>query len=868
MKPTTIENLYESVRQRAERYPESIAFGGRQGIGWRAVTSRELLALVDQLASEIAVNLGVVSGDRVVLWIPGSWQAPVYHFALWKLGAVIVPLDKDTNRELAVAIMRSVEPRVVLVGYDYRPEWLTESDPVAEWWEPGTRGGEATEEVVTNELALIAFTSGSTGNPKGCMISHANLLHEVDALADNVPLGPGCRLASVLPLSHLLELTCGMLYPLAAGAAVHYVPSRRGPDILSVFQQQRITHLIAVPQLLGLMGDAIDAQLRKTLPSPVYRTLLTVATRVPFAARRRLFSAVHQKLGGELSMIACGGAALPREVQEAWERFGIRVLQGYGASECAPVIACAVADGSTPVGSVGKPIRGATMRLTLEGEVLVRGPNVMRGYWRDPTRTAEVLQDGWYSTGDLGRIDEGGNLWILGRARDLIVLPSGLNVWPEDLEAVLRAHPAVKDAAVMAVSKPRGGLLLHTHLIPTGDPGDAREIVAWVNQRLAAHQRLATASWWESASGDFPRTATMKVRRHLLPLPTETGPAVPPSLIGDPVGRAVARVLKLTATRGDQTLAQLGVDSLTTLELQTQIEDESGKTLPDGFLQGDLTLDDLRRAVEALPDDSTGDALAHDLEAAGGNTSRWPFTWGRAFRTFALPLDVLFHRAATRIVVSGAENLEDLPRAVIFAGTHRSYPDLPLLRYALEKTGRAELKDRLIIAAASTLYANAGLLGLIGTLLFGIYPIQQYRRQRESLSELARLANDGSAILIFPQGHHTDPALERAGDPRANFRPGVAHLADALGASVVPFGAAGSDLIVPPHPAADFRGIIIPGGIPLVIHRAPVAICFGPPLRRQTGESPAAFATRLQQTCFALARQAEAAIGAEQESRI
>src|SRR6185437_14149031 len=168
---------------------------------------------------------------------------------------------------------------------------------------------------------------------------------------------------------------------------------------------------------------------------------------------------------------------------------------------------------------------------------------------------------------------------------------------------------------------------------------------------------------------------------------------------------------------------------------------------------------------------------------------------GRIFRALGFPLDVLFRFAATRVVILGSDHLRQLPPAVILAGTHRSYPDLLLLRSALGRAGRTDLQNRLIIATASTHYANAGALGAVGTLVFGLYPIQQQRQQRASLAELANLAHAGNAVLIFPQGHHTDPALERAGDSTANFRPGVAHLATALGASIVPFGIAGSEKI-------------------------------------------------------------------------
>src|SRR5258708_2556547 len=308
-----MENLYDILRQRADQYPAAIAVGSQQGLAWKTLTSRELLARVDVLADELSARLGIASGDRVVLWVPNSWRAPVYHFALWKLGAIVVRSDREMNPSAASRIIESVEPRAVIVGYDERPAWSTSLNNLATWWEPGDFGSPDHAGVAAADVAMIVYTSGTTGNPKGCTITHANLWHQVRALRRNIPLSPACRLASILPLSHLFELTCGMLYPLSQGAAIHYVPSRRGTDILRVFQEQRITHMIAVPQLLSLMGQALDEQLRARLPPALYRLLLATADRLPLGARRSLFWMIHRRLGAHLTMIASAGAPLPAD---------------------------------------------------------------------------------------------------------------------------------------------------------------------------------------------------------------------------------------------------------------------------------------------------------------------------------------------------------------------------------------------------------------------------------------------------------------------------------------------------------------------------------------------------------------------------
>jgi len=178
-----VGHLYELVVARARDYPRGVAFGGQQELGWRTLDGREVLALVDRLAAELAER-GVAEGDRVVVWAPGGWRTPLYLFALWRLGAVVVPFDRDMNPTAARRILAAVEPRCVLAGYVDRPAW-TQSAPLLEWWEPGEGPAPATPVGAAwsrpaEELAAICYTSGSTGDPKGCQITHANLCFQVD----------------------------------------------------------------------------------------------------------------------------------------------------------------------------------------------------------------------------------------------------------------------------------------------------------------------------------------------------------------------------------------------------------------------------------------------------------------------------------------------------------------------------------------------------------------------------------------------------------------------------------------------------------------------------------------------------------------
>ena len=886
-------NMAEAIAVRCRRLTAAPMVGGQERLRWHLLDGRGFLQRMEALAQDLVAR-GVEPGDRVVVWVPNGWRTPVLFAAIWRAGAVVVPFDREMNVEAARTILGMVEPRLVITGYGQRPAWAPETG-LEEWWEPGTPAGDGPprrsqngEEAVGatieptgdgDAIAAIYFTSGTTGTPKGCTITHRNLLSQVEALRTVVPVGPGDVLASILPLSHLFELTCGMNFPLVQGAYVAYVPSRKGPDIVRVLQEQRATHLIVVPQVLTLMGAAAEERLTALLGERRYRRLLLLADRLPMSARRLLFWPLLHRLGGRLRFIASGGAALNPEVQRLWERLGVRTVQGYGASECSPIIACGRSDGSTPYGSVGLPLPGVEVRLEAEGQLLAQGPNVMRGYWRDPERTAAVIDgEGFYATGDLVERDAEGNIRIMGRAQELLALPSGMKVWPEDVEDQLRRVPGVKDAIVILAPSRAGGATLHAYLIPDGaaEAQQLPEIIAAANGRLAAHQRVASASWWHDE--DFPRTSTLKVKRRLIPLPDDapaasTGTAkADPTRAGDDLVLEAVRAISGNAEAGDgDTLAALGLDSLGITGLAVELEARTGLTIPDGLIEPDMSVAAVRAALAALDAEQPhGDAATSEETDRGEHAKRaeegrtwlppvWLYTRGRILRRLGAPIAALHRYGVPRVICLGGEHLSALEEGVILAGTHRSYPDLPTIRRAIAERAGTAVADRLVIAASSVIVGRAGLLGRFATTAFGLFPLRQYAGQEESLRRLAQIADRGNSILIFPQGHHSDPAAERAGDPVADFKPGVGRLAIDLERPVLPFGLAGSERIVPHRVPETFSGLVL-AGIPVTIKRQPVAIAFGAPMRPAEGESAATFARRLQVVCFALSRQAEAAL--------
>jgi 1-acyl-sn-glycerol-3-phosphate acyltransferase/acyl carrier protein len=404
---------------------------------------------------------------------------------------------------------------------------------------------------------------------------------------------------------------------------------------------------------------------------------------------------------------------------------------------------------------------------------------------------------------------------------------------------------------------------LHAYLVPASPAyraADLPSIVAAGNRRLAQHQRVASASWWPDV--DFPRTGLGKVRRHLLPRPTVATGSVQVDgvlAVDDPVGQAIARVARLASVDAHRTLEQLGIDSIGVVELAVALEEGTGRRIADDALRPDMTVERLRRVVaEAAPADVESLGVG---PAPGGTPALWPYTWGRVFRFLAWPVDLLYRAAVTKSTVLGAERLDAVPRgrAVIVAGTHHSFPDLALVRWGLEHSPLRGLSRRTVVVVRGEGMQAAGPYATYASLAFGLFPLRRQGGYGGDLQQLARLMSAGNALLIFPQGRHSRPEQERAGDPAVDFQPGVAVLAQSLDALVVPFGLAGTERMMPAF-LETFRGMVIARTIPLAIRVGPLAIAFGDPLSPRPDEEPSAFASRLQVVCYDLTRRAEAAL--------
>lgn len=442
--------------------PSALAVATRTGDGWDEATYAELgrrTALVDaRLAS-----LGVRAADRVVLAAPagGWWIAAL--LGILRRGAVAVPLDPAlTEAERAPMVARSA-PAAVLDG--------AALDDLAAGSGDGSVGASAPERPPRRpgDPALIVWTSGTTGAPKGVTLTLANLAYSVEqAMAGQRP-GPDDRWLSLLPPHHLLELCCGLLPALAAGGSVRVARSLIPAEVAAMVREHGITRMVAVPLVLRLLEGAMAAS--------------------------------------DLRAVYCGGAPLDPAVVRRWAERGIAVHPGYGLTEAAPTVAMNTPAASRS-GSVGRPLAGTDVRITGDGEILVRSPGVMAGYWADDALTAAAVDaEGWLHTGDLGHLDDDGFLYVTGRAKRLIVLESGKKVQPEEVEGALAAGPRFAEVCVVGVTATRRG-------IPTEQ---VCAVVVPVDASLDHESAAAEVARLTSTLSGYKRPALVRVARRPLP---------------------------------------------------------------------------------------------------------------------------------------------------------------------------------------------------------------------------------------------------------------------------------------------------------------------------------------------------------------
>jgi long-chain acyl-CoA synthetase len=496
--------LLEARRHYADR-PAVTLRDPERGLTW---TYDQLVAAAAGVARHLHEQ-GVGRGDRVVLWGANEPAWAAAYFGALMVGAVIVPLDARCSADFAERVFARTEPRLQILGASQEDHPRVPLLRFANLPAGDGPGAVPAGVAAAEDLAEIVFTSGTTGNPKGVMLTHRNIVANVRAMFERLPILSTYRFLSLLPLSHMFEQAVGLGLVLSGGASIVYLGSLRPDAIFEALRAERITSLVAVPQVLQLYIGAIQREVQRAAGPSAWEALQQRAAALPFEARRAVFQDVHERLGNSLTFFVVGGTRLEPALGQLWENLGVKVLSGYGVTEASPTVSASSLEHRN-LASMGRPLSCNEVRLAPDGEVQLRGENVSPGYWEDPAATEAAFEDGWYCTGDLARQDADGYLYFIGRKKNVIVLLSGENVYPEDVENLLVLAPAIRDAVVLGLERAGGEVEVHAVLL-TDDASAATAAVREINRRLATHQRVRGSSIWPE--DDFPRTLTLKARR-------------------------------------------------------------------------------------------------------------------------------------------------------------------------------------------------------------------------------------------------------------------------------------------------------------------------------------------------------------------
>lgn len=544
----TISSLLERLR---DEHADVVVFRIKRDGAYFEMSGRAVVEHAEAIAAHL-FSLGLQPGDRVGLLSENRPEWGVAYLAIACHGLTVVPLDRllkpqeirnilDDSGAIAAIVSegflqdaQEVASLIPALDHILPMEEMIDIDTVERL--------DTVTAVQPDDLAALIYTSGTTGQPKAVMLSHRNIMSNVVACSQGISFTRGDNFLSVLPLHHTFECTAGFLAPLYEGATVTYVGSLKSRDIIDTMRETGATIMLGVPLLYEKMFAGIMRAVRSK-PTHV-RSLFNLsmgvvktAEKIGISLGHKVFHGLREKGGfGTIRFFVSGAAALPVEVAEGFERLGLRILQGYGLTETAPVVSVNRYD-TNRMDTVGTPVPGVEVKILNPddsgvGEVAVRGANVMQGYYNNPEATDEVLQDGWLYTGDSGRIDDDGHLYIAGRLKNVIVTRAGKNIYPEEIEGEIVQSPYVAELLVVGdIDEASGEELVKAIVVPdfeyfeeeakTAGRSVTDELVNQIIRRevrdrcgnLADYKRVRDI---EIRKEEFPKTSTRKIKRFLV----------------------------------------------------------------------------------------------------------------------------------------------------------------------------------------------------------------------------------------------------------------------------------------------------------------------------------------------------------------
>jgi len=855
-------------------------------------TYKQLHDLAVAHSSWLVAN-GIQPGDRCAILAHNDAHWCAVQLGILRAGATAVPLDTNYSAKQVATIVRDSGARLLYVSERLRPVVVealsaglmdgsidivdvhaapvSPAAPVA----PGAPAAPPAPAapVAPDAPAVILYTSGTTSDPKGVVLTHANLLAERDAAFKVVTVTDQDALLGVLPLFHSLAQLANLLLPFAVGARVVYLETINSTDLVRALSERQITIFCCVPQFFYLIHQRVTQQVQKS--GIATRLIFKMLLALNFRLRRMgvnigplVFGKVHNVMGRKMRLLVTGGSKFDPAIGRDLYSLGFTILQAYGLTETSACASINTPD-EAHIDTVGKPLPGVEIKILpaesaeQDGEIAVRGPIVMAGYYNRPDATAQVMQDGWFLTGDLGRMDAEGRLQITGRKKEMIVLASGKNIYPEEVEAHYRQSPFVKEICVMGLSEPDRPsterlfaavipnleLMRERKIVNTGDI--LRFELEGLGAGLPAHKRvLGYDIWFEP----LPRTTTQKIKRHEVarrvrerqaaaaqretaPLSDQHQAWLDDGHVAVAMPLIQARLRAGVRVRPDANLElDLGLDSMERVELLTELEQRFGMKVPQAAANEIFTAQQLVEAVRPAaggasisPEqaEESWAKLLRDLPPAtdpvlGGLLERRPVTIALLF-----VLSKLARVTLGRVRVSGLENLPSTG-AFVISPNHQSYVD-PLFVSAALPFGAFH---KLFYVGAVEYFETPFTRWFARTV--NLVPVDADSNLVPAMKAGAFGLSHGKVLMLFPEGERSiDGTVKK-------FKKGSPILAQHLGVPVVPVAIKGLHELWPRNCPLNWRL-----ALPWSGHR--VSVKFGEPMTFAEGENYAESAARLRE---------------------
>jgi long-chain acyl-CoA synthetase len=875
-------NFFELFHQATRRFPDRTAIEVIRPASTDTWTYAQLGADADLWAAWL-VTQGVTPGDRCAILADNDARWIGAYFGVLRMGAVAVPLDTNYKTAQVRTVVDNCGAKVVFTTAKFRdtvdgaaPNALR-VDLYADAARRPAAAPPPVAERAPDDAAVLLYTSGTTSDPKGVILSHGNLEAERAAAFKIVPLDEHDAVLGVLPLFHALAQLANLLLPLIVGGRVVFLEQVSSTSLLAALQQKQITIFACVPQFFYLIHQRVTAEVNKrgAMSKRVFHTMLRANGWLRDTFRwnpgKRWFARVHHTLGTRMRVLITGGSKFDPVIGRQLFEMGFTLRNAYGLTECTGG-ATIMREGDGYNTSVGQPIDAVEIRIApraesatpgdddgpKDGEILLRGPIVMQGYFNRPDATAAVLKDGWFHTGDLGYLDAEGHLFITGRLKEIIVLSSGKNLYPEEIEGHYRQSPLIRTVH-SRFTKPGepSAERLHAVIVPDEQVlqergiTNVRELVRFdvegLSVSLPAHKRVLSYDVWFEP---LPRTSTGKVKRHEVErLVRERVAAVAAegaahdarplsadeqTWLNDPdrsaAMAAISDRLSRPAIRPDSNLElDLTLDSMERVELLTMLEQRAG-TRVAADARGAIF--SVRHLIDAVMSAKTSDGPSSQepwetilaQEPAGGLADDLRRSRPAVALLFFVPLKVIgwIARVVLRFRVSGTEHLP-AGGPFIICPNHQSYLDSFFVLSALPY----RVFSQLFFVGASEYFETPRMRAFARAT--NIIPVDSNENLMSAMQAGAAGLRQGKVLVLFPEGERSIDGELKA------FRKGAPILAAQLGVPIVPVAMDGLFQLWPRSLSLQWRAM-------LPWNLTPVRVQFGAPLTMQKGDDAAATA--------------------------